>query len=118
MRFHLHVKGSPIDATDRDGDPNDDHFTGEDFDGLVEALAAYDALCAGVWPAGWDWQLSVRTHFPGCYVVLIDDHQALVLETKLPGRRDRDDGGDWRRERAMEAGMLHGCDAYNDAMGY
>ena len=32
-------------------------------------------------------------------------------------------GGDswkdeWRREIAMEAGMLGGCDAYTDAMGY
>lgn len=25
---------------------------------------------------------------------------------------------EWRREIAMEAGMLHGVDAYNDAMGY
>ena len=24
----------------------------------------------------------------------------------------------WRREIAMEAGMLHGCNAYNDAMNY
>jgi len=29
---------------------------------------------------------------------------------------DLDD--DWKREQAMEAGMLHGIDAYNDAMGY
>lgn len=28
-----------------------------------------------------------------------------------------DDGGAWQRELAMEAGMLHGIDAYNDAMG-
>ena len=25
---------------------------------------------------------------------------------------------EWRREMAMEAGMLGGCDAYNDTMGY
>lgn len=24
----------------------------------------------------------------------------------------------WRREQAMEAGMLHGCEAYNEAMGW
>lgn len=24
----------------------------------------------------------------------------------------------WRREQAMEAGMLHGIDAYNEIMGY
>jgi hypothetical protein len=26
--------------------------------------------------------------------------------------------GEWRRERATEASMLHGTEAYNDAMGY
>ena len=36
---------------------------------------------------------------------------------------DEDDDGDswqdeWRREMAMEAVMLGGCDAYNDTMGY
>lgn len=25
---------------------------------------------------------------------------------------------EWRREQAMEAGMLHGIDAYNEMMGY
>lgn len=25
---------------------------------------------------------------------------------------------EWRREQAMEAGMLHGIDAYNEIMGY
>jgi hypothetical protein len=29
-----------------------------------------------------------------------------------------DDNDEWRRERAQEAGMLHGCDAYNEVMGY
>jgi len=30
----------------------------------------------------------------------------------------KDDDDDWRREMAMEAGMLHGVNAYNDMMGY
>jgi hypothetical protein len=25
---------------------------------------------------------------------------------------------EWQRERAVEAGMLHGVEAYNDVMGY
>ncbi len=29
-----------------------------------------------------------------------------------------DDDSDWRHEQAMQAGMMGGCDAYNDAMGY
>jgi hypothetical protein len=28
------------------------------------------------------------------------------------------DRAEWRREIAMEEGMLHGVNAYNDAMGY
>jgi hypothetical protein len=33
---------------------------------------------------------------------------------------DEDDSwqDEWRREIAMEAGMLGGCDAYNEVMGY
>jgi hypothetical protein len=38
----------------------------------------------------------------------------IVQETKA-SREEGDD--DWRREMAMEEGMLHGVDAYNDAMG-
>lgn len=29
-----------------------------------------------------------------------------------------DDSGSWRREMAMEAGMLHGCAGYNEVLGY
>ena len=29
-----------------------------------------------------------------------------------------EDDDDWRHEMAMEAGMLHGIDAYNEAMGW
>lgn len=29
---------------------------------------------------------------------------------------ERDD--DWKREQAMQAGMAHGCQGYNDVMGY
>jgi hypothetical protein len=32
-------------------------------------------------------------------------------------RRDRDDD-EWQRERAMQAGMAFGVDAYNDEMGW
>ena len=31
---------------------------------------------------------------------------------------DRDLANEMRREMAMEQGMLHGCDAYNEAMGW
>ena len=31
---------------------------------------------------------------------------------------EEDEGDSWRREQAMEAGMLHGINAYNDVMGF
>lgn len=50
--------------------------------------------------------------------------QRLVIELVKPSDADLDDAtsddddDDWRREQAMEAGMLHGVHAYNDAMGW
>ena len=35
---------------------------------------------------------------------------------KLRAKRDHD--ADWKRERAMQAGMAFGCQGYNDEMGY
>jgi hypothetical protein len=34
------------------------------------------------------------------------------------GEDDEAEDSAWRREIALEAGMLHGVDAYNDAMGF
>ena len=46
-------------------------------------------------------------------------HMKLIVETELIKDASDDDWVDeWRKEIAMEAGMLGGCDAYNDAMGY
>ena len=45
------------------------------------------------------------------------DNIKLVREATEDG--DDDDWmEDWRREIAMEAGMMGGCEAYNEAMGY
>lgn len=41
-----------------------------------------------------------------------------AIKRELPGIMEDDDDDSWRQEIAMEAGMLHGVDAYNDAMGY
>lgn len=40
---------------------------------------------------------------------------------EIPEMEDDDDfefEENWRREIAMEAGMLYGADAFNEAMGY
>lgn len=33
-------------------------------------------------------------------------------------REQTDDCDDWKRERAMQAGMMGGCEAYNSELGY
>ena len=43
------------------------------------------------------------------------DDVRLIREAGVSAR-DRDEG--WLREIAMEEGMLHGVDAYNEVMGY
>ena len=94
---------------------NDDCWTGVDFETKAEAEAAY-AKPETV--AGFEQTLA---------------HDAIWIEVAGPGivkhrrlRPDHPPGGrlssahfdDWRHEQAMEAGMLHGVDAYNDAMGW
>lgn len=44
-----------------------------------------------------------------------DREEMTDTEGATPLRCDDDD---WRREIAMEAGMLGGCEAYNEVMGY
>ena len=46
-------------------------------------------------------------------------HIKLIQEASIVSDDDDDDWvAEWRQEIAMEAGMMGGCDAYNDAMGY
>jgi hypothetical protein len=41
-----------------------------------------------------------------------------IDEVKTLGKPRSNSDQDWKREQAMEAGMLHGIDAYNDSYGY
>jgi len=81
--------------------PEFDHCaTGEDYETLEEAggfNARYFADIPFVWLDG-----------PGV---------SEVRKLRAP-KPDTDDDADWRRERAMQAGMAFGCDGYNDEMGY
>lgn len=53
------------------------------------------------------------------YGLLSQADGSWTLEVELEGPEDDDgDDDDWRREQAMEAGMLHGVQAYNEAMGW
>jgi hypothetical protein len=87
---------------------NDDCSTGDEFATEVEARACIANL---------------DKHFKGSrstpYVML--DGPGINEVTERPGvKRAKDDNfeREWRKERAMEAGMLGGCEAYNDVMGY
>lgn len=113
--YSVTLWGSNPDETD-----NDDCWTGDDFATREEALAVYravvmfpeDGLAQHMGRGGWEY-------------VMIDGPETHEL-TQNPDRPscerhrrelDRSDG-EWRRERAMEAGMLHGVEAYNDEMDY
>jgi hypothetical protein len=88
---------------------NDDCMMGAFFSDLDEAIASFEAESAGgaAWgAAGW---VEIRHRVSGVRIALSDG--ADVID-------DDDDDDAWRRERAMEIGMLHGVDAYNEAMGW
>lgn len=101
---------------------NDDCWEGHDFKTEAEARAVFDAadpitaMAEGV-------PEERRDAFIGEY-----RRDAVFIEIDGPGvnesrrlRRDRPrraDDGEWRREHAMQEGMMGGCEAYNDAMGW
>ena len=85
---------------------NDDCYSGSDYASLAEALHAYN-----------DDELITDSSV--AFVEL--DGPGITGESVRPSpfyRPEPSDDGEWRREQAMEAGMLGGCDAYNDAMGW
>ena len=92
---------------------NDDCHTGVDFSSRADAEAFYAAPFEGPHATTF-WCNSLRS--PGTWLE-IDGPDIHEERCVTPGKR-RDDDDDWRRERAMEAGMAFGCDGYNDAMGW
>ena len=44
--------------------------------------------------------------------------EGVYYSAKQWGSHPDAENDDWKREQAMEAGMLYGIDAYNDMMGY
>ena len=88
---------------------NDDCQTGEDFETLELATDAYDKLVAEYFIAfieltGPDGLRRVRANS--------------AFNAKRVARERAADDDEWRHEQAMEAGMLHGVEGYNEAMGY
>ncbi len=105
---------------------NDDCWTGADFATLADAEAAfaagdihvYDCPCKPEQPtcAGKAGHITMYIELDGPEVHRIRRNgRYSAREKKLNGATfDRE----WQQEIANEAGMLGGCEAYNDAMGY
>jgi hypothetical protein len=72
------------------------------FTTLGEALVVFNEPCTGYWT--------------GTRKILLEG-PGISGERLNPDYRP-DDDSDWRQERAMQAGMMGGCDAYNDEMGW
>lgn len=85
---------------------NDDCYTGEDYVELYEAINAVTEL---------------PTDPSVAFIELVGSKPEQQLRCVIPnpgfdlGSRNEND--DWTREMAQHAGMAHGIEAYNDAMG-
>lgn len=85
---------------------NDDCQSGDDFNTLAEAEKAYEASVS-------DRAAFVELKGPGVRRVRANPD----YDAKAVARERAQDDADWRHEQAMEAGMLHGVEAYNEVMG-
>lgn len=81
-------------------DDNDDCIMGEVFDTLAAAELAF---------------ASENFDRETCFVEIDGPGVNRVRKVRDPAPVDRDE---WRREIAREEGMMGGCDAYNEVMGY
>lgn len=69
---------------------------------------------------GWNTLLCELTGEPLLQDIFwnIEGVEDQSIQLRVTGYVEEDaEDEDWRRELAVEAGMLHGVDAYNDAMG-
>lgn len=110
--FSVTLWGSNPDETD-----NDDCWTGDSFSTREEAILAYREVV--MFPD--HSQLAEVCGRGGWEYVMIDgpDTHEVTQNPDRPSceRRRRElvrSDAEWRREQAMEAGMLHGIEAYND----
>lgn len=111
--FTVTLWGSNPDETD-----NDDCWTGDDYATREEAITAYQSIYK--WPTE-----GLAKHCPEWQFCMIDGpdiHDVMTNPDERAAKRWRRElarsDAEWRRERAMEAGMLHGIEAYNDEMGF
>jgi hypothetical protein len=92
-------------------DGNDDCNTGGDFDSLEDAKASKFYTSAPYYimfieidgPIGSDYYRVIKNPNYSAKRVKADNRESEMMD---------------RSERAMQAGMLGGCEAYNEEMGY
>lgn len=98
LPYSVYVWGSHPD------EDNDDCWTGKSFASEAEARTVFE-------DSHKNFKVDhayVEIDGPGVYEVKKNPHY-------VPKANGMDD---WRHEIAMQAGMLGGCDAYNEVMGY
>lgn len=86
---------------------NDDCWTGKEFEGYDQALHCFE------FPEEHFKSLS------SCTFIMLESPTGLYSQRRIAPDPKTEEGVDkeWQRELAREAGMLHGCGAYNDMMG-
>lgn len=91
---------------------NDDCFTGEGFDSVSDAVAAFK-----VDPD--DYTVS-HIEIDGLTEEELTSHSIgrVRLNKNFKQTKSSHSDDEWRREQAMQAGMGLGIDAYNEEMGY
>jgi hypothetical protein len=97
---------------------NDDCWCGQDYQCESEALAAYSATPDAIGCPTSDVAWVEFGRYTGQIVNGAREVERLQIRSNPYFRPSRNDREEWKRERAWEAGMLHGVEAYNDAMGY
>ena len=91
---------------------NDDCVTGDDYATMKTALAEFNK------PITSDY-FNRSVAYIQANGVDVNTGEMIDVVRKNPDYRPmRDDYDDWQREIAMQAGMMGGVAAYNDAMGY
>lgn len=100
---------------------NDDCWTGHNYGSERAARAAMDILLRGDLPAGWSKGLGPTLLQDTTYIELdgpdVHEERKTPWAAKAESYHRRGDD-DWRHERAMQAGMGLGVDAYNEEMGW
>jgi len=94
---------------------NDDFWSSVSFPTLDAALASVEH------PDRFQFPLHCPSNIVAFFQVVTEDANENICEIHKvvanPGFKPDQDDDSWHREMQMEAGMLHGCDGYNEYEG-